>query len=279
MKNLVMGSLLLVAASGAPGLAAVPRTLPPEVYGQMKGGSKLASVWISPGFDRAQGFRAGPVESRVSSIYGPAAVQHFPGSLARLAEPASANVLSLTVVELRTRERGANNYASVTLGVEGRILAGDGTLLAAFAGRKECNSATGLVANCEGAADLIVAALARELGMELHRPVKAVSTVAEAAPGKPPKSGPHAIDEPPAESPAPPSGTPPVPPDPAPAPPPDKAPVPPPEKTPVPPPDKPPVPPPTQTPVPLQQPAATAPRAAKSRKPQPEDPAPRGKHY
>lgn len=170
MKIRMVGTLMVIVAGLRPGLAAPARTLPPQVYGQMHAGRKLARVWVSPGFDPARGFRVGQVGSTVTSLYGPAAVEALPSSLARLAEPASTNVLDLTITELHTRERVVKNFSSVTLGVEGLIRAADGTPLAAFATRLEANGAPSLADNCKDAADRVAAALAEELGRRLKRP-------------------------------------------------------------------------------------------------------------
>ena len=172
MRMLVLGSLLGLAVGVPPGLAAEVRTLPPAVYQQLKNGHKLAKVWISPRFEPAQGFRVGKVDSAVTSPYG-VIVDYLPSALGRLAMPESANVLTFTVTELTIKEKPQINYCAASVGVEGQVAAPDGTLLLAFTTRQEFSQGTGALADCQGAVDTIVAAMARELGMPLAKAVKA----------------------------------------------------------------------------------------------------------
>jgi hypothetical protein len=206
MRKLVLGALIGLSIGVPPGLAAEVRTLPPAVYSQLKTGHKLAKVWISPRFEPAQGFRVGKVDSAVTSPFG-AIVDYLPSALARLARPESANVLTLTVTELTIKEKPQISYCAATVGVEGQVAGPDGSLLMAFTTRQEFSASTGAAADCQGAVDTIVAAMAKELGMPLAKAVKArpKAAVAKAPlPVAPPAAAPGpATVEPPAPATAP----------------------------------------------------------------------------
>jgi hypothetical protein len=164
-------------------------------------GRHLGSIWTAPGFDPAGGFRTGSVAlaAGVANLYGPVVTGHFPVSLERLADPASGRVLDLTVTDLTVRERVVSNSASVHLGVEGLVRAGDGTPLAAFATRVASQGGAGVAGNCREAVDQVVAGLAAELGLRLKRPSElradtaSVPEPATAQPAVPAAHGPVAV--------------------------------------------------------------------------------------
>lgn len=170
--NKALAAIFVTLAAGLhPARAAATRTLPQSVGGQLHRGRKLNKVWVAPTFDPARGFRASRVVlvPEVTHINGPYLADRFTVSLTRLADPASGNVLDLTITELTTRERAITFSSSVTLEVEGLVQADDGTPLAAFATRLEENGSATLAGNCRDAADRVVAELAGELGMHLKR--------------------------------------------------------------------------------------------------------------
>lgn len=203
MKNAVVASLLL-AAGIRPAPAAELKTLPPAVYAQMKNGKRLSKLWLSPAFQAARGFRTGPLEVVPPGLFSAEVAAYLPAALARVARPESPAVLSLTVVELSTRERAQNNYREATVGVEGRVTGADGGLLAAFETREIANHGTGLTDDCHQAVDAIVAALAKELGQPLRKPVRPSQThAAPAAPEAAPAQRSTAIPATPAAAPAP----------------------------------------------------------------------------
>jgi hypothetical protein len=164
--------MVVLGPAPLPATAATAPTLPPAVAGMLHRGRHLGSIWTAPGFDPAGGFRTGSVAlaAGVANLYGPVVTGHFPASLERLADPASGRVLDLTITELTVRERVVSNSASVHLGVEGLVRAGDGTPLAAFATRVASQGGAGVAGNCREAVDQVVAGLAAELGLRLKRP-------------------------------------------------------------------------------------------------------------
>jgi hypothetical protein len=195
-----MAGILVVLAAGLHPVHGAATALPAEVAGHLHHGKKLQQVWTAPGFDPAQGFRTGRVTlaEAVKNTYGPVVAEGFPVSLRRLADPASGNVLDLTITQVVTRENAKTFTSTVTLGVEGLVRAGDGTPLAAFATRLENTTSPTLRGNCREAAERVVVALAGELGMPLKRP-----TVDKAAPPAAAAPAPAAAAVPPAAAPAP----------------------------------------------------------------------------
>jgi hypothetical protein len=168
MNKFVLGSLLLLAVGVRPLLAEEPRTLPPAIYGQMKKGNKLGKLWISPKYDTSKGFVVGKVDSLAEGIYANT-VDYFPYALSRLVMPESTNVLSLTVVDLKTIERASAGYYGADMTVEGRVVDKDGELLMAFQTREELFTRETVAANCQAVIDKIVWSLSRDLGKPFAR--------------------------------------------------------------------------------------------------------------
>ena len=169
MNKVIVTSLLALAAGLRPAPAAELKTLPPAVYAQLKSGKRISKLWVSPAFQPAQGFRAGQVDVAVTSLFAGDVAGQLPAALARVARPEASALLSLTVVELSTKERAQNNYREATVGVEGRLTDPDGNLLAAFQAREIANHGAGLSEDCRQAVDAIVAALAKELDQTMRK--------------------------------------------------------------------------------------------------------------
>jgi len=165
MKTLVIGSLVLLAAGAQPMLAAEVRTLPPAVYAQMKSGSKLGSIWISPKFDGAKGFRVGQVDV-APELEDPHknVIDYIPYALRRIATVDSPYVMTMTMVDVDTVDRGSIGYFSAAVGVEGQIKDQDGTLLVAFRTREQIQNRETVEKNLLGSIDRIVWAISRDLG-------------------------------------------------------------------------------------------------------------------
>lgn len=163
MRNLVLGAALLLALNAQPVLAEEIRTLPPEIYGQLKKGIKLDKVWTSPKFDSAQGFVVGKVDIAVDVPFANV-IDYFPSALSRLVIPGSPNVLNLTVVEMSTVDRPAQGYATATMGVEGQVVAPDGQVLFAFQAREEAGNKENVLRNCQAVMDRITWEISLNLG-------------------------------------------------------------------------------------------------------------------
>ncbi len=126
----------------------------------MKRGKALGQVWISPAYDRAAGFALGEVryqtEARNDGID-----QYLPDALAEITRKDAPCTLQLRIVDLATHTTG-RNVTSANLGVEGTLVAKDGTLLAAFSTRESANGNGDLVADCRTAARKVVLAIVQE---------------------------------------------------------------------------------------------------------------------
>ncbi|MDR3672866.1 MAG: hypothetical protein P4L36_18620 [Holophaga sp.] len=196
MKKLVLGSLLLFAMGLQPVVGAEVKTLPPQAYAQMKSGKKIGKIWLSPAWKGAEGFTVGKVmvAGEVESDYANV-IDYLPYALRRISTPGSTNVLSLTVVEMSSMDRGPYGSFSATMGVEGRIDDKDGNLLVAFRTREEDTDRETIDKNFEGAMDQIVWSLTKELGKDFARVLEVREQVGEAAKGSglvPPAPAPQA---------------------------------------------------------------------------------------
>ena len=167
MKRQVLVSLATILAGVSPVLASGPTTLPAAIYAQMKNGSKLDRVWMSPKFDAGTGFTIGKVDSQAEGYFANV-VDYVPYALGRLVIPGSTNVLNLTVTELTVIDRGSIGLFGATIGVEGEIVDKDGGLLFAFTTRQEITDRETVVKSCQGAIDRIVWSLAKDLGKPLQ---------------------------------------------------------------------------------------------------------------
>jgi len=119
MKKMILG-LALLSAGLWPALAGELRTLPPNVYAQMKSGKHLGKVWISPAWQGAQGFTVGRMElaAEVDSDYANV-IEYLPYRLRTFSTADSPNTLSLTVIEMSSVDRSSAGFFSATMGDEG----------------------------------------------------------------------------------------------------------------------------------------------------------------
>jgi hypothetical protein len=191
MRKLVVGSLVLLAACAGPLLADdAQQTLPPEVYAQMKSGSKLGKVWVGPEFDGSKGIAIGTMTVDPSVVSGFSnAIDYFPYALRRLAFPDSPNVLSVVLVEMSTVDRGAAGYYSATVGVEGQIVDRNGKLVAAFRTREEARGQEDVENNLKRAMDKIVWAISKDLGKPFQRALELRGEIAKGTPAAKTGSG------------------------------------------------------------------------------------------
>ncbi len=184
MRRLVLGSMVLLGAV-VPCPAEAVRTLPPEVYGQLKGGRKLDKVWASPKFDRSKGFVVGTINSDIADSYqGPYAttIPYFSTPLNRIAMADSPYTLNLTVNEFQVRDGQAMGIFNVVMGVEGQITDADGQLMMAFQHRDTVNNRENATVTCMGLMDKITYTLRKELGPGFEKNLQAKAVQAASLP-------------------------------------------------------------------------------------------------
>jgi len=180
MNKGFLNSLIFLLAGLTPALPAEVRTLPAEVYPLLKTGNKLAKVWTSPAWDGAKGFSLGKVDLAPGLVPEfPKVLSFFPQGLQRLAVPGSANVLSLTLVDLQTVDHGSTGYYSAAIAVEGRIVDPNGALLVAFSTRAQSSLRESVEKNLEADVDTIAWSLSKDLGKDFFRALEARSQPAK----------------------------------------------------------------------------------------------------
>jgi hypothetical protein len=175
MKKLFLLPMMALAAGIQPGRAAEVRTLPPEVYGQMKKAKNVTQLFVSPDFRKADGFRCGQVNPAVQSVYANSLTAYVPVAFARLAKPESPNVLTLALTDLKTRDKmsGSHSVWTTSVGIEGQVLDPAGKLLMAFVTSEESHEGVGNLDSGKLGVDAVVKNLARELDMPLAAVAKA----------------------------------------------------------------------------------------------------------
>jgi hypothetical protein len=196
MKKMILG-LALFSAGLWPALGEEVRTLPPDVYAQMKSGKHLGKVWISPAWQGAQGFTVGKIQV-VAEIDSPFAnvIDYLPYRLRKISTADSPNTLSITVVELSSIDRSSVGHFSASMGVEGRIVGKDGNLLVAFRTREYDDSRETVTKNFELVMDKIGWSLSRDLGkdfihaLEVRQEVAGSKNASGLVPPPPPPEAP-----------------------------------------------------------------------------------------
>jgi hypothetical protein len=135
--------------------------VPPAVAGNLKPGAALRGLWVSPAYVKASGFSIGEVRYRVENR-NDGIDKVLPESLAEIAKEDAPCRLDLQIVELtiRTQARGISNVA---LGVEGRLVAKDGTVVAAFKTRESVTGLGDLVDDCRLATRKVVRSIVKDL--------------------------------------------------------------------------------------------------------------------
>jgi hypothetical protein len=148
-------------AQPLPAPAPLPPLFTAETAAGMQRGKALGLIWTSPDYDRAAGFSLGEVRYEVETR-NDGIDQYLPDALKEISSNDSPNVLEMRITNLtmRTSGRGASN---VTLGIDGRIRAKDGKVLAAFSTRENVTGTGDLVADCRGAARRVVLAIVKDL--------------------------------------------------------------------------------------------------------------------
>jgi len=187
MKKLVLGSVLFFTLGLQPVLGAEVRTLPAEIYGQLKGDKRMGKLWISPKFDGAKGITAGTATSVVDSQYSNV-TDYIPYALGRITTEGSPYTLNVTIIELTVKNLFATGFMSATLGFEGQVLDPEGNLMVAFRTREETKNRESVVLNCQGAIDSLVFNLSKGLGKPFVQALEARRVKAEAGSGLVPKA-------------------------------------------------------------------------------------------
>lgn len=163
MRKLILGSVFFLAAGLQPVLAEEVRTLPPEIYSQLKGSSKLGRLWISPRFDGTKGIAIGTATSVVDSQYN-TVTDYIPYALGRIGTPGSPYTMSVTIIEMTVKNLFATGFMSATMGFEAQVVDPEGNLMVAFRTRVECKNREGVILNCQGAIDQLVFDVSKGLG-------------------------------------------------------------------------------------------------------------------
>lgn len=133
----------------------------PVVWVEMKKGKSLGKIWIGPGYDRSRGFSLGEVRYRTNDR-NDGIDKYLPDALAAISEKDAPCMLQLHIVDLavRVNSKGVSN---ARLGVEGRLLAKDGAVLAAFTSQEMATGTGDTIDDCRRAAKAIVQAINKEL--------------------------------------------------------------------------------------------------------------------
>ena len=135
--------------------------IPEAIKAGMKRGSRLGHVWIAPAYDRKGGFALGEVRYQVAAR-NDGIDKFLPDALAGIANKDAACSLQLDIVQLDIRRKSTVG-SSVFLGVQGRVTAQDGTILAAFESQEKINGIGDSVDDCRQAARAVVLGISKDL--------------------------------------------------------------------------------------------------------------------
>ena len=135
--------------------------IPEAIRAGMKRGSRLGHVWIAPAYDRKGGFALGEVRYQVAAR-NDGIDKFLPDALAGISNKDAACSLQLDIVQLDIR-RKTTGGSSVFLGVQGRVTAQDGTILAAFESQEKINGIGDSVDDCRQAARAVVLGISKDL--------------------------------------------------------------------------------------------------------------------
>lgn len=133
----------------------------PAVRAEMKKGKSLGKIWIGPDYDRSRGFSLGEVRYRTNDR-NDGIDKYLPDALAAISEKDAPCMLQLHIVDLavRVNSKGVSN---ARLGVEGRLLAKDGAVLAAFTSQETVTGGGDSTDDCRRAAKAVVQAIDKDL--------------------------------------------------------------------------------------------------------------------
>lgn len=145
-------------------LDAASPLIPPSMLSEMKRGSALTKLWVSPEYDKTTGFTIGEVRYQVDAR-NDGIDKYLPEALDALARKDAPVRLHLRIVELTyQRAKGfAKGNSAAKLGVEGILKAPDGTLLAAFTSRQSIVGTGDSVDDCRMAARRVILAIQKDL--------------------------------------------------------------------------------------------------------------------
>jgi hypothetical protein len=127
----------------------------------MQKGKSLTKVWLSPAYDRASGFALGEVRYEVTT-HNPGVDQYLPEALAAICRADAPCTLQLRIVVLQSRPQGQAG-SMVRLGVEGNLVAKDGSTLGAFTSLESYLGSVDQVDNFRTVSRKIVQAIAQDL--------------------------------------------------------------------------------------------------------------------
>jgi hypothetical protein len=127
----------------------------------MKRNSNLGKLWINPAYDRSLGFTIGEVRYLVDKR-NPGISGYLPDALKEISTPNAPYSLHLGIVQLdiRASDKGPS---SVRFAVDGRVVAQDGTVMAAFSASETVSGHGDSTDDCRTAARRVVFGIHKEL--------------------------------------------------------------------------------------------------------------------
>lgn len=127
----------------------------------MKRGSALDRLWISPAYDRASGFSIGEVRY-LTDQRDDIVSAYLPDGLAEIASKDAPCALHLGITGL-TNRAVIGRSAPIRIKIEGRLIAKDGTILAAFTSADSVQSTDDRNANYRELGRKVVVAIGKDL--------------------------------------------------------------------------------------------------------------------
>jgi hypothetical protein len=143
-----------------------PKTLPPAAYEQMKSGNKLDKIWLDPTYDKAKGFKVGPVVYKAENRNGEV-MDYLGKALATLGNPESPYTLKVAVVKVTTKHGVVLGTTPGAVNVEGQISDPEGKVVVCFIANGKAGAGwangNGLKDDYPAACDKIASAIAKDL--------------------------------------------------------------------------------------------------------------------
>jgi len=139
-----------------------PKTLPPAAYEQMKSGKKLEKVWLDPGFDKAKGFKIGPVVYKAENRNGEV-MEYLGKALSTLGNPDSPFTMKVAVVKVTTKTFTGFGSVMGYVMVEGRIVDSDDKVVGTFIAKERAGGFASAKDDYPAACDKIASDIAKDL--------------------------------------------------------------------------------------------------------------------
>ena len=139
-----------------------PKTLPSNVYDQLKSGKKLDKVWLTPAFDKSKGFKVAAIEYK-AEYRSSEVMDSLPKALKTLEKADSSLTLQIAIIKVSTKTFTGFGNVMGAITVEGRILDAEGKVVAAFRTKEKAGSFGSGKDDYTVAADKIATAIAADL--------------------------------------------------------------------------------------------------------------------